>query len=233
MAHSAAISSAACLGGRRPRAISAMDYQDVRSMPDQRPVAVVLGGGLARRMGGGDKALVRLQGRPLLDHVLDRVRPQVRAVALSANGDPARFVSWGLAVLADPVPGHPGPLAGILAGMRWASRVHPGASLLLSVPTDTPLLPADLVARLLAARVGHSAAIACAASRGQFHPVVALWPVALADTLAAALATGVTGVLGFAQAHGLAVADFPADRADPFLNVNDRSDLAGAARLVS
>lgn len=199
-------------------------------MPDQRPVAVVLAGGLARRMGGGDKTLVRLRGRPLLDHVLDRVRPQVRAVALSANGDPARFISWGIAVLADPVPGNPGPLAGILAGMRWARRMHPGADLLLSVPTDTPLLPDDLVERLLA---GRGAGVACATSRGQRHPVVALWPVALADPLADALAAGVQGVASFAEAHGLAEVDFPAATTDPFLNVNDRNDLAGAARLVS
>jgi molybdopterin-guanine dinucleotide biosynthesis protein A len=200
---------------------------------DQRPVAVVLGGGLARRMGGGDKALVRLRGRPLLDHVLDRIRPQVRAVALSANGDPARFIAWGIAVLADPVPGNPGPLAGILAGMRWARRMHPATRFLVSVPTDTPLLPDDLVTRLLAARGPGESGVACAASRGQRHPVVALWPVALADALAEALAAGAQGVGAFAEAQGLAVAEFPAAGLDPFLNVNDRHDLAGAARLVT
>lgn len=202
-------------------------------MPDLRPVAVVLAGGLARRMGGGDKALLRLHGRPLLDHVLDRVRPQVRAVALSANGDPARFIGWGIAVLADPVPGNPGPLAGILAGMRWARRVHPTAALLLSVPTDTPLLPANLVARLLAARGPGDGDVACVASRGQRHPVAALWPVALADALAESLAAGVTGVAAFAEAHGLTTADFADGGADPFTNVNDRDDLAAVARLAS
>jgi molybdopterin-guanine dinucleotide biosynthesis protein A len=217
------------LAGAAGSGIGAGGNDGTSDMPDRRPVAVVLAGGLARRMGGGDKALLRLRGRPLLDHVLDRVRPQVRAVALSANGDPARFIAWGVAVLGDPVPGHPGPLAGVLAGMRWAARMHPTAELLLSVPTDTPLLPHDLVARLLAARAG---GVVCAASGGQRHPVTALWPVALAGALAQALAAGTTGVAAFAEAHGLAVAEFPAGTADPFLNVNDRADLALAARLM-
>ena len=139
------------------------------------PVAVLLAGGLARRMGGGDKPLRLLGGRPLLDHVLDRIRPQVRAVALNANGDPARFAAWGLPVLPDPLPGNPGPLAGVLAGMRWAASV--GAAYVLSVPTDTPFLPSDLVERLDAARRLAGVPIACAASGGPTHPVVALWPV--------------------------------------------------------
>ncbi len=199
-------------------------------MPDLRPAAVVLAGGLARRMGGGDKALVRLRGRPLLDHVLDRVRSQVRAVALSANGDPARFVNWGLPVLADPVPGHPGPLAGILAGMRWVRQVYPSTTLLLSVPTDMPLLPDDLVTRLLAARSADG--VACAVSADQRHPVVALWPVSLADALARSLADGVTDVAAFAEAHGLATVTFPVTGIDPFFTINDRETLARAASAV-
>lgn len=199
---------------------------------DARPVAVVLAGGMALRMGGGDKGLLRLRRRPMLDHVLDAVRPQVRAVALNANGDPKRFLHWGLPVLADPIPGNPGPLAGILAGMRWARRVHPGASLLLSVPTDTPLLPPDLVTRLAQVRTQSGASIACAASGGRLHPVVALWPVMLADALAAALAGSVRSVEAFAAPHGMAAAEFAVEGADPFLNVNDPADLARAARLL-
>ncbi|MBN9507966.1 MAG: molybdenum cofactor guanylyltransferase [Alphaproteobacteria bacterium] len=210
----------------------------------RRPVAVVLAGGLARRMGGGDKGLLRLARRPLLDHVLDRIRPQVRAVALSANGDPARFVAWGLPVLRDPVLRDPvlrdpgrgepvsvplGPLGGVLAGMRWARQVHPRATLLLSVPTDTPFLPPDLVARLHAARDAAGLPVAGAATAGQRHPVIALWPVALADALAAALAEGVRGVGSWAESRGLAVADF-GDAAGAFLNVNEPADLARAAR---
>jgi len=202
--------------------------------PDSGVVAVVLAGGQARRMGGGDKGLVALAGRPMLAHVLERIRPQAGAVALSANGDPARFAAWHLPVLADADVSEPpgGPLAGVLAGMRWAAHAHPEAALLLSVPTDTPLLPPDLVARLQAARQAEAAAITCAASRGRLHPVVALWPVALADTLAAALATGVRGVHRFAAAQGLAVAAFPADAADPFENVNDPAALAAVEALL-
>ena len=199
---------------------------------DTRPVGVVLAGGLARRMGGADKGLLRLRRKPMLEHVLDAVRPQVRALALNANGDFSRFHQWGLPVLADPVPDNPGPLAGILAGMRWARQVHPGAALLLSVPTDTPLLPADLVARLTQVRAHAGAAIVCAASDGRRHPVVALWPVALADALAAALARGVRGVEEFAAPHGMAAAEFATDGGDPFLNVNETADLRRAGQRL-
>lgn len=199
---------------------------------DGRPVAVVLAGGLARRMGGGDKGLLRLHRRPMLDHVLDAIRPQVGAMAINANGDVRRFLHWGLPVLADPVPDHPGPLAGILAGLRWARQTQPGAELLLSVPTDTPLLPPDLVQRLAQARARDGAAVACAASAGQRHPVVALWPVTLAEALADALAAGERGVEAFAASHGLAVAEFAAAPDDPFLNINEPADLAHAARLL-
>ncbi len=198
---------------------------------DRRPVAVVLAGGRARRMGGGDKALVQLGGRPLLRHVLDRVGPQVRALAVSANGDPARFAAFGVPVLADPLPDTPGPLAGILAGMRWAARVHPDCGALLSVPTDTPFLPADLAARLLAAATP-SWPLACAVSLGRRHPVVAVWPVSLADDLAAALAGGERVVERFAARHGLADAMFLAEAVDPFFNVNEMAGLEAAERML-
>jgi molybdopterin-guanine dinucleotide biosynthesis protein A len=195
------------------------------------PVAVVLAGGLARRMGGGDKALRTLGGRALLDQVLDRVRPQVGAVALSANGDPARFAPWGLPVLADPLPGNLGPLAGVLAGMRWAAAL--GAADVLSVPADTPFLPANLVARLAAARRAAEVPIACAASLGRTHPVVALWSAALADALEAALRGGMRGVDRWARAQGVAVAAFEAAGGDPFFNVNSPGDLAEAEALLA
>jgi molybdopterin-guanine dinucleotide biosynthesis protein A len=198
---------------------------------DRRPVAVVLAGGLARRMGGGDKPLRVLAGRALLDHVLDRVRPQVGTVALSANGDPARFAAWGLPVLADALPGHPGPLAGVLAGMRWAAAL--GAADVLSVPADTPFLPADLVVGLAAARRAAGVPIACAASLGRAHPVVALWPVALADALAAALRDGVREVARWAAGQGVASAEFDAAGGDPFFNVNSPEELAQAEVLLA
>ena len=211
---------------------------------DPRPLAVILAGGLARRMGGRDKALLLLGGRPLLAHVLARITPQVRAVALNANGDPARFAArsahWHLPlnvpVLPDTFAGHPGPLAGILAGMLWARAAYPDATDILTVPADTPFLPSDLVARLLAARAtnpsastGH-ARIGVAASGGHAtpvvaHPVVGLWPCDLADDLAAALAAGTRKVADFAATFGVAEALFPND---PFFNVNTPQDLAEA-----
>lgn len=188
--------------------------------------AVVLAGGLATRMGGGDKALRPLRGQPLLGHVLARLRPQVARIALAANGDPARFAAWGLPVLPDPPEFlRAGPLAGILAGMAWAAQLDPPATLLLSAPTDTPFLPPDLLARLDDAR-GPDAPIACAASAGRAHPVIALWPVALRDDLAAALAQGVRGVARFAARHGVARAEFAAAPEDPFMNINDQDTLA-------
>src|SRR5579859_1574255 len=148
------------------------------------PAGLVLAGGLARRMGGGDKALLPLAGRPLLAHVLDRVR--LGPIAISANGDPARFSQFGLPVLPDGIPDQAGPLAGILAGLEWAAAL-PEVDHLISVPADTPFLPPDLVARLIAARDAADAEIALAASGGRLHPVVGLWPVALAADLRRAL----------------------------------------------
>ena len=153
-------------------------------------LAVVLAGGLARRMGGGDKPLRLLGGRPLLDHVLDRVRPQVAGVILNANGDPARFAAYGLPVVADPLPDFPGPLAGVLAALDWAAAHRPEVATVLSVPGDGPFLPPDLVARLQAARAAAGVPMACAASGGWTHPPIALWPVALRGELREALLAG-------------------------------------------
>jgi len=196
---------------------------------DERPVAVLLAGGLARRMGGGDKPLRALAGRPLLDHVLDRIRPQVRAVALNANGDPARFAAWDLPVIADTLPDNPGPLAGVLAECAGGSA---GAAEMVSVPTDTPFLPHDLVTRLAAARRTAGVPIACAASGGRTHPVAALWPVALADALEAALAGGMRRIDRWTATHGVAVAAFDDPAGDPFFNVNSADELAEAERLL-
>lgn len=196
------------------------------------PVAVLLAGGRAKRMGGGDKPLRMLAGRTLLDHVLERVRPQVAAMCLNANGDPARFARWGLPVVTDPVPDYPGPLAGVLAGLLWARHEHPEAELVLSVPTDTPFLPRDLVARLMDARAGSGLPIACAASGGRTHPVVALWPVSLADQLAAALAGGMRKIDAWTAGFGVAEGVFEDTPFDPFLNVNRPEELEAAARFV-
>ena len=194
---------------------------------DSAPVAVLLAGGRARRMGGGDKPLRLLHGKALLDHVISRVAPQISAMVLNANGDPARFAAWPLPVIADTLPHHPGPLAGILAGMRWARAHHPDTATLLSVPTDTPFLPHDLVSRLQAARETENRPIACAASAGRRHAVVALWPVALADTLEAALLAGTRAVGEWAESQGLACARFD-DDVDSFVNINEPDELKRA-----
>ncbi len=186
--------------------------------------AVALAGGLSRRMGGGDKPLRLLRGRTLLDHVLDRLRPQTSLLALSANGDPARFAAFGLPLLPDPVPGHPGPLAGVLAAMLWARRL--GLPRVLTVPGDTPFLPPDLVARLEAA-----GGLAYAASGGRAHPTVALWPVDVADALAVAIGQGQRRVRDWADRHGAVAVEFPDGPRDPFLNVNTPADLALAATV--
>jgi len=184
-------------------------------------------------MGGGDKGLVALAGRPILAHVLDRIRPQLSVLALSANGDPARFREWGLPVLPDALGDHPGPLAGILAGLEWAAAGHPRAEAIVSVPTDTPFLPPDLVPRLIAARDAAGAEIAVAASGGRTHPVAALWPVALAaDLRRALLDEGVRKVEIFIRRHRYAIAEFATAPVDPFFNVNRPEDLAEAERMV-
>lgn len=195
------------------------------------PPCVLLAGGLARRMGGGDKPLRLLHGRPLLDHVIACIRPQCRALVLNANGDPTRFggpTLGGLAVIADTLPGNPGPLGGILAGMRWAAAHHPAATHLLSVPTDTPFLPRDLAVRLAAGR--GACPLACAASGGRMHPVVGLWQVSLADNLEAWLRRGGRRADGWTALQGVAVVDFAAT-ADPFVNLNTPEDLARAEAL--
>lgn len=185
-------------------------------------VGVVLAGGLGRRI-GGDKALQMLDGHPLLGHVLARVAPQLRATAINANGDASRFARWGLPVLPDTVPGHPGPLAGVLAGMLWARSC--GAEMLLTVPVDVPFLPPDLAARLLAAD-----GLACAASDGRAHPLAAVWPVALSADLAASLKCGERRVRDWTARHGIREVEFAVGEIDPFMNVNTPGDLARASR---
>jgi molybdopterin-guanine dinucleotide biosynthesis protein A len=191
---------------------------------------LILAGGGARRMGGGDKALLPLAGRPLVAHVVDRLAPQVGRLALGANGDPARFSGFGLAVVADGEPGM-GPLAGLLAGLDWAAAL--GAPALVTAAVDTPFLPRDLVARLLAA--AGAAGIAVAAAEGgagpERHPTAGLWPVALRAALRADLAAGERRLGAWAAARGCAVARFP--DAGAFFNVNTPADLARAEAMLA
>jgi molybdopterin-guanine dinucleotide biosynthesis protein A len=194
------------------------------------PCGVILAGGQARRLGGGDKGLLALGGRPILGHMIERLAPQCARLALNANGDPARFAGFALPVLADPLPGQPGPLAGVLAGLDWASTV-PDCRWLLSVPGDQPFVPRNLASRLAAA-VG--VPLVCAASGGQTHWLTALWSVTLRDPLRRALVDeGLAKVEHFATRAGFATVDYGTAPVDPFFNINDAGDLRRAAELIA
>ncbi|MEQ8818598.1 MAG: molybdenum cofactor guanylyltransferase MobA [Thalassobaculum sp.] len=202
-------------------------------IPTDRIAGVLLAGGQARRMGGGDKCLRSLGGETLLARAIRRLQDQVGPMVLNANGDPARFAGYGLPVAADPVEGFAGPLAGVLAGLDWAAG-QAGVDWIVTVPTDAPAFPEDLVARLFAALEGGGAEIACAASGGRHHPVFGLWPVALRAALREALiGRDVRKVDVFTADYRLAVADWPAEPIDPFLNVNRPEELAEAERLLA
>ena len=189
---------------------------------------IILAGGLARRMGGGDKGRQIVNGQAIIARTIATLSAQAAPLALSANGDPARFADLGLPILADPMPGYPGPLAGILAGLNWAAE-H-GMTWLVSVPGDCPFLPKDLVTRLHLAR--NDATYAVAASGGWTHPVIALWPTACRHDLQAALLSGERKIDAFTAHHETAQAEWPTDPLDPFLNVNTIEDLAAANRLA-
>jgi molybdenum cofactor guanylyltransferase len=202
---------------------------EVHVMTDRRPVILVLAGGRATRMGGGDKALRPFGGTTLLDHVLARMAGQGGPIVLNANGDPARLARFGLPVLPDSVPDHPGPLAGVLAGMEWVAATAPGTADLVTVPTDSPFLPYDLVDRLIEARDAAGADMACAASAGQAHPVAGLWPVRLAPLLRQALVEErLHRIDRWTARFALVHVSFPTEPFDPFLNVNTPDDLASA-----
>jgi molybdopterin-guanine dinucleotide biosynthesis protein A len=199
-------------------------------------VGLLLAGGQSRRMGGGDKALLPLAGRTLLDHVIDRMRPQVAALVLNANGEPARFAQFGLPVVPDSIADFAGPLAGILAGLDWAGANRPDCDVVVSVATDAPFLPADLVARLVEGMTNAEAELACAASRGQAHPVIGLWPVHLREALRdAVVAEGIRKVDRWTARYRLATVPFPDETpgVDPFFNANRPEDLERAAALAS
>jgi molybdopterin-guanine dinucleotide biosynthesis protein A len=198
-------------------------------------LGLLLAGGQSRRMGGGDKALRPLGGRILIEHVIDRIGPQVAGLVLNANGDPDRFARFGLPVVADSVPDFAGPLAGILAGLDWTSANRPDCPDIVSVPTDAPFLPRDLVARLRYEREAVGADLACAASGGRAHPVIGLWPVRLREALrAAVVAEGIRKVDVWTSRYRLKIVDFPVERPglDPFFNANRPGDLERAAELL-
>jgi molybdopterin-guanine dinucleotide biosynthesis protein A len=197
-------------------------------------LGLVLAGGLARRMGGGDKARLRIGGVTILQRVLGRIGRQCERVIINANGDPARFADTGLAVVADSVPDFAGPLVGILAGLDWMAANAPECEWLLSVSGDCPFLPNDLAARLHQARADAGTPLACARSGEWRHPVVALWPVALREDLRRALVDERLHKIEIWTArHGVAIADWSAEPVDPFFNVNTPEDAARAEKIAA
>ena len=204
--------------------------------PHPPTFGLVLAGGLARRMGGGDKALMKIGRSTIIDRVLATLSGQCVDIVINANGDPARFADTGCAVVPDSLPDFPGPLAGILAGLDWLAAQDNGIEWLLSVPGDCPFLPDDLVERLHAARrqMGAGVPLACARSGEWRHPVVGLWPLALrVDLRRAIVEEGVRGVEFYAARHGVAIADWPDQPFDPFLNVNTPDDVAKAQAIAA
>lgn len=200
-------------------------------------VGVVLAGGLSRRMGGGDKGLLHLGDKPMMEHALDRLTPQVGRIVINANGDPARFASFNLPVVADTTSGAQGPLAGVLAGLNWAAAHVPTATHIVTASSDAPFLPHDLVTKLIAGAVEAETDIALAASGGHRHPVIGLWPVALALDLAEALRAGVRKVVAWTETHGFATVEFPfmdinGQQVDPFFNANTPAELDAARRIL-
>jgi molybdopterin-guanine dinucleotide biosynthesis protein A len=195
---------------------------------------IILAGGLARRMGGGDKPLKTIAGKPILAHVIETLRPQCARLVLNANGDPARFASFGLPVVADDVPDFAGPLAGILAGLDWIAANVPDCECAISVAGDTPFIPRDLVQRLQMARLNEASDIAVAASGGRTHPVIALWPIALRTELRRALTQESERKIDrFTARYQVAEVSWPKEPCDPFFNVNEAGDLAAAEEMAA
>jgi molybdopterin-guanine dinucleotide biosynthesis protein A len=201
---------------------------------DTKTLGLVLAGGQARRMGGGDKALLRIGGITILERVLDRMRPQCSGIILNANGDPQRFAQTGLPIVPDNVPGFAGPLAGILAGLDWAAAHAPDVTWVGSVPGDCPFLPRNLIARLHAAREEAGTPLASAQSGDWRHPVAALWPIALRQDLRRALVEeDLRKIEIWTARYGVALAKWPDRPVDPFFNVNTPEDAARANEIAA
>ncbi|MCP1842804.1 molybdopterin-guanine dinucleotide biosynthesis protein A [Bradyrhizobium sp. USDA 4524] len=203
-------------------------------IPGTAVPGVLLAGGLARRMGGGDKPMRKIAGRTILQRVIDRLAPQCSGLIINANGDPARFAAFGLPVVADNVADNPGPLAGILAALDWTAANRPDAQWVLSAAGDCPFLPRDLVTRLEQARRAQNAELAVASSGGQTHPVIGLWSVRLRNELRQALVVeDVRKIDRWTARYPLATVEWPTEPLDPFFNANTVEDIAEADRLAA
>ena len=202
--------------------------------PPLATLGAILAGGLARRLGGGDKSLRMVGGRTVLARLVDRLAPHVTRLVINANDDPRRFDGLGLPVIADCLPDHPGPLAGVLTALEWIAEIDPAIEWVVSVPGDAPFLPRDLVQRLHDARLSEAAILACAGSLGRTHPVVGLWPVSIRHELRHALEDeGIRRIDRFTGRYACAVEQWATEPVDPFFNVNTPEDLAEADRLVA
>ena len=203
-------------------------------MTIKAPLGLVLAGGLARRMGGGDKPMRTIADKTILERVIARLAPQCDGLILNANGDPARFAAFGLPIIADTVADFPGPLAGILAALDWMATHRPGVKRVLSAAADCPFLPRDLVARLEAARAAQNAELAVAASDGQTHPVIGLWSVHLRGELRHALVEeDIRKIDRWTARYPLATVTWPVTPLDPFFNANTADDITQADRLAA
>ena len=194
-------------------------------------------GGLSRRMGGEPKALMPLAGRPMISHVIDRIRPHVDACILNVNGLESAFAQFGLPLVADDFGDHAGPLAGLLSGMRWAEKHCAGARWLATVPCDTPFLPEHYISALAEAADEDAAAIVIAASGGRGHFACGLWPIAHKDALAAYLESGERRTQSWIERNPnrsvtFAFIDDGRNGFDPFFNVNTPEDLAKAEDFI-
>ncbi len=219
------------IGARVPRTERTAVERDV-TFP--ATIGVLLAGGLGRRMGGGDKPLREIGGRTLLSRAIKRLEPQCEMLIVNANGDPARFAALGLPVVADTIEGFAGPLAGVLATLEWVREQRPGHEWIVSIPTDSPFLPLDLVARLHDARLRAGQPLASARSGDQVHPVVGLWPVSLAEDLRRALVVeDMRKIDRWTARHGVAEAIWPTEPFDPFFNANRPEDLAEAEAILA
>jgi molybdopterin-guanine dinucleotide biosynthesis protein A len=197
-----------------------------------KTVGVLLAGGLARRMGGGDKPLTKIGGMTILDRVIDIMRPQCEELILNANGDPARFAATGLPVVSDSIPDFAGPLAGVLAALDWTAGHRPDVGWVVSVAADTPFLPHDLVARLHEAREQSGEPLAQAETNRRTHPVNALWKVSLREDLRAAMKDGMRKIDAWTARHGIVNVVWQTEPIDPFFNANTPEDVAEAERLI-
>lgn len=198
-------------------------------MSTDAPLGVILAGGQAQRMGGGDKGLIEVGGRPLISHIIERLFPHVSGIVLNANGDPNRFEGFGYPVIADDIDGFVGPLAGVLAGMNYAA--HQGARSIVTVAADTPFFPRDLVPRLVDAEPLALAATPDEKGRVWRHPTFGIWSISLRDALSRALQDGTRKVVAFTDQHECKQIEFAATPFDPFFNINHPEDVAQAEAL--